>query len=104
VLGANHAQTLATKMNYAIVLEKQGKLEEAEQMYREVIDGQTAALGAGHTDTLIAKYNLGDLLLKAGDRARPRPLLEEEAAGRAGVALDALQERRPHLLLPHGAL
>ena len=38
-LGANHESTLMTKGGYAIVLGQQGKLDEAEQMYREVIDG-----------------------------------------------------------------
>ena len=61
------------------MLKQQGKLEEAERIYLEVIENQTAALGASHTDTLSTKYNLG-LLLDAGDRARARPLLEEAAA------------------------
>ena len=54
-LGANHASTLGTKGNYAIVLKQQGKLEEADRVYREVIVGKTAAPGAGHTSTLRTK-------------------------------------------------
>ena len=50
--------TMAAKENYAIVLESQGKLEEAELDYREVVEGQTTALGDKHTSTLRTKFNL----------------------------------------------
>ena len=85
---------------YASVLKNQGKLQEAERVYREVIERKTAALGAGHLETLNTKYNLGALLLDSGDRVLARPLLEEAAVGRA----EALGEDHEHTQAARTAL
>ena len=46
----------------AILLNDQGRMADAEALYREVIAGRTAQLGESHTDTLRTKGNFGDLL------------------------------------------
>ena len=84
-LGREHADTLSTKGNYAIVLEDQGKLTEAEQVYEEVIVGKSEALGAGHVDTLMSMVNLGNLLLDRASKFEAQAEMFEEAAG-AGLA------------------
>ena len=49
--------TLKAMHGYAIVLQDQGKLEEAGRVNREVIEGKTATFGANHDETLKTKGN-----------------------------------------------
>jgi len=60
--GPTGENTLNAKNNYAIVLEDQEKWEDAERMFMEVIEGQTAALGADHAETLMTKGNYAGVL------------------------------------------
>ena len=47
-------------------LTEQGKLDEAEQMYRRALEGRERTLGAGHPSTLESCNHLGFLLTKQG--------------------------------------
>jgi len=47
-----HPDTLGSMNNLALVLEQQGKYEEAEQMQRQTLDPREKVLGEEHPDTL----------------------------------------------------
>lgn len=53
---------LTTMNNLAQVLEKLGRLDEAEAMYRRTLAEREIVLGKHHPDTLITVNNLGLLL------------------------------------------
>ena len=70
--------------NLGSLLEAQGKLDEAEPLYREALAGRRAALGDTHPSTLGSINNLGLLLQAQGKRDEAEPLLAEARAGRKG--------------------
>jgi hypothetical protein len=49
--------------NFAMLLEDQGKLDEAEPLYRECLAAQKETLGDKHPDTLISVSALVVLVL-----------------------------------------
>lgn len=59
-----HSGTLQNKSNYAAVLEGQGKLGQAAELYREVVEGCNRSLGATNLSTLTAKNNLATILIQ----------------------------------------
>ena len=60
-MGAHHTETLELQGTYAIVLEVLGRLQEAADVYQQVILAQTDLFGAAHATTLLTKMNLGVL-------------------------------------------
>ncbi|OLN92208.1 Kinesin light chain 3 [Colletotrichum chlorophyti] len=62
VLGLENPLTLTSINNLAIVLESQGKYEEAEQMYRQTLKLKEKVLGPDHPSTLVTKRNVQDSL------------------------------------------
>jgi tetratricopeptide (TPR) repeat protein len=60
--------TAVTLNNLAGVYHVQGKLAEAEPLYREAIQIRERQLGEAHPDTAQTLYNLGHLLRQKGDR------------------------------------
>ncbi|KEF50792.1 uncharacterized protein A1O9_13157, partial [Exophiala aquamarina CBS 119918] len=66
VLGTEHPSTLVSMNNLAVVLRDQGSDEEAEQIYRQVVKVQKAALGAEHPSTLVGMNNLAVVLSNQG--------------------------------------
>lgn len=58
--------TLDSVDNLALLLEDQGKLADAEPMYRRSLEARERTLGAGHADTL-ASANNSAWLLRAMD-------------------------------------
>ena len=58
--------------NLAILLKNQGKLDEAEPLYRRELAGEEEALGPAHPSTLGTVRNLAILLDKKGDAAAAR--------------------------------
>ncbi|KAL9032959.1 MAG: hypothetical protein Q9214_007737, partial [Letrouitia sp. 1 TL-2023] len=52
VLGKEHPHTLTSVDNLALVLQRQGKYKEAEQMNRQVLKSRGKVLGKDHPDTL----------------------------------------------------
>ena len=71
--GDDHPQTLRLMSNLALVYRSLSQDDEAEQMYRRVVDQSRTILGAEHMDTLESTSDLAMLLL---ERRRP-----EEALG-----------------------
>ena len=57
-LGADHADTLVSVSNLAMLLQAQGKFDEAEPLFRRALAGREQQLGAHHPDTLTSVNNL----------------------------------------------
>jgi Flp pilus assembly protein TadD len=57
VVGPEDPSTLATMHNLAFAINKQGRAEEAETLYRELLDVRRRVLGAEHPDTLKTTHN-----------------------------------------------
>ena len=52
--------------NLGYLYESQGKLEEAEKMYQQALQGKENAWGPDHTSTLNTVNNLGNLYKSQG--------------------------------------
>ncbi|KOO35380.1 tpr repeat-containing protein, partial [Chrysochromulina tobinii] len=59
------------------LLKDQGKLDEAEPLFREALEVQRATLGDWHPDTLASINNLGNLLKVQGKHDEAEPLLRQ---------------------------
>ena len=59
VLGPEHPDTLTSMSNLALVLDSQGKYEEAEAMNRQTLARREKVLGPEHPDTLTKHEQLG---------------------------------------------
>eukprot|EP00808_Paulinella_micropora_P025534 g7102.t1 len=66
----------------ANLLSDQGKLAEAEPLYRRALAGYEEELGATHPDTLVMVNNLAVLLKDQGKMAEAEPLYRRALAGR----------------------
>ena len=75
-LGADHPDTLNTVNGLAVLLAKQGKLDEAKAMYERALAGRERTLGADHPHTLGTVNNLAGLLNQVGDAAAAAALRE----------------------------
>jgi tetratricopeptide (TPR) repeat protein len=64
VLGREHPYTLTSMNNLALVLDSQGKYEEAEAMHRQTLAMREKVLGCEHLNTLTSVYCLAYLLAK----------------------------------------
>jgi tetratricopeptide (TPR) repeat protein len=52
--------------NLGLVLESQGKYEEAEAMHRRALEAREKVLGREHPDTLVSVSQLGSVLERQG--------------------------------------
>ena len=59
ILGPDHEDTLLSKHNCAIILDKLQRFGEAKKMEEEVLRGRVQVLGPSHRDTLQSKFNYG---------------------------------------------
>ena len=64
VLGLNHADTIMSESNIAMLKQRQGKLQEAEVLYLRVLTSREASLGADHPKTLSSLSNLAAVMQK----------------------------------------
>ena len=64
-----------------IILNKQNKLDEAELLYKRVLEGQEEMLGSNHSYTLTTVNNLAFLLKTQGKINEAIPLFERELRG-----------------------
>jgi len=86
LLGARAPDTLRTLELLAALLHRvHGRLDEAEDLYRQVLEGRREALGADHVLTLETQGRFGLLLTDKGDVRLARELLESAARGLALV-------------------
>jgi serine/threonine protein kinase len=77
LLGADDPDTLDSKDDLAMVYEAQGKYDEAEALWLEVIRVRTASKGADDPFTLTSKHHLAMLYHWNGKGDRSIPLLKE---------------------------
>ena len=81
-MGDDHPETLIAMNNLAVLLEAQGKLEEAESLHREAVERYRRVLGNEHESTLRSINNLSVVLQKSGKLAAAEPLRREALEGR----------------------
>ena len=86
--------------NYAILLEKTGRMEEAEGMYRQVLEGRRKVLGEEHVDTLMSMNRLAALLMQTGRMEEAEGMFRQVLEVRRKV----LGEDHPHTLKVKGIL
>ncbi len=105
ILPADAPDTLGTLERLARVLQRQGRLDEAGDLLREVVDGRTALHGERDPDTLLAQSSLGGLL---GDRGelqaaeallRPTLALQREILGERDEATLSTTNRLADVLI-----
>ena len=86
-----------------ILMYKQGKLEEAEPYYREVLEGRRRVLGDEHPETLRSIYNMGVTMIQQGKLDEAEALVREalrlkpgdkEHQTKFGKFLDLIEEAR----------
>ena len=56
VLGKEHPNTLSSMNNLALLLNRQGKYDEAEPIHRQTLALREKVLGKEHPDTLLSVY------------------------------------------------
>jgi len=76
-LGDTHLNTLAGINNLGGLLKTQGKLSEAEALYREALEGSRRTLGEIHSFTLTCTNNLAILLKGQGKLNEAEPLYRD---------------------------
>eukprot|EP00808_Paulinella_micropora_P005050 g73321.t1 len=80
-LGAEYPSTLTSVNNLGLLLEQQGKLAEAEPLYRRALQGQEKTLGAEQPGTLTSVNTLAGLLYQQGKLAEAEPLYRRALQG-----------------------
>ena len=84
VLGVEHPRTLTTLHELAWISAQEGKWDQAETAYRELLDLRVRVLGEDHPDTMVIRHELAWILARRGRTA--------EAESRYSDVLD--QRRR----------
>src|SRR6185503_16239355 len=87
ILGAEHPETLMTRMNLALASIERQKYAEAEAEFRSVLKARERVLGLGHRDTVKLQYNLAHCLDRQGKLEEAR-LFADRAAEGARKVLD----------------
>ena len=88
--------TLASINNLGLLFKAQGKLEEAEPLYREALEGKRATLGDRHLTPSASINNLGLLFQDQGKLEEAEPLFREALEGMRAT----LGDRHPHTSHP----
>ena len=68
LLGVHHVDYLSTLQNFAVLLSTMSQFEEAEPLFRQVIDGRTTLFGDRGIPTMESKSFLGIMFSNAGNR------------------------------------
>jgi hypothetical protein len=76
-----HPHTLSAMNNLAILLKEQGKLSEAEPLFRDVLRCERERLGDTHPDTLSSMSSLANLLSDQGKLSEAELLCREVVCG-----------------------
>lgn len=66
MLGPEHPHTLTSLHNMANLLKEQGKLDEAEELFKRAVGARERVLGAKHPKTIKTKENLAKTLTSQG--------------------------------------
>ena len=83
--GARHSSTLRSWMNLGHIIQEQGRLKEAGQIFREVLATRTSLLGSEHPETLESGTSLASLLFWIKEFHEARELLESILEARERV-------------------
>jgi tetratricopeptide (TPR) repeat protein len=99
-LGEDHETTLAGLLNLAYLYEWMGRLEEAEALYRDILERR----GGAPDEETFTSWGLARVFLATGRRDEAEPIfrrvleLKEEASGEDGMSLD-FQRAQYHALV-----
>lgn len=86
-----HPSVLCTEHGLAFVLHRQGRNEEAKEIYTEVLASRRKFLGEDHEDTILTKQCMAVLILKqAGYATQLQLQTERSMEGLEGVEVDEL--------------
>jgi thioredoxin-like negative regulator of GroEL len=66
VLGDDHPDTLSTRHELASMIAWQGRLEEAETAFRDILEAEQRVLGDNHPDTLSTRHELATVIARQG--------------------------------------
>jgi non-specific serine/threonine protein kinase/serine/threonine-protein kinase len=93
--GDDHDQTAVAMLNLAVMLAREGRLDEAEPMLRAVLERHRRILGEEHERTVMDKIALSGVLRRKGRLEEARQLAEEAYLKSAAVRgpFEALQVR-----------
>ena len=102
MLGPEHPSTLTSVNNLGLVLQRQGKYEEAEAMHRRDLEGSEKVLGPEHPSTLTSVNNLGSVLESQGKYEEAEAMHRRDLRGmregaRARAPIHAHQRQQPWL-------
>ncbi|MEU8785438.1 serine/threonine-protein kinase [Streptomyces sp. NPDC048637] len=95
LLGADHPDTLTSRLEAGHALGRLGRHFEAHQIYAEVLAGRERALGPDHPDSLSCRHHVARNLGRLGRLEDCRAMAQEVAAVRARV----LGARHPDTLV-----
>jgi Tfp pilus assembly protein PilF len=76
-LGAEHPDTLTSIDNLGLVLERQGKYEEAEVMHRRALEAKEKVLGPEHPDTLTSLNKLSSFSTSENNTNPPQSCIRQ---------------------------
>jgi serine/threonine protein kinase/tetratricopeptide (TPR) repeat protein len=79
--GPSHPKTLASMNALAMVYNHLNRFDEAETLFKQVLQSRRAELGVGHTDTLGSMNNLGFFYQQRQCYDQAEPLLKEAIEG-----------------------
>lgn len=85
LLGADHPDTLTSRLETGHALGRLGRHFEAHQIYAEVLAGRERALGPDHPDALSCRHHVARNLGRLGRLEDCRAMTQEVAAARARV-------------------
>ena len=74
MLGPDHPDTALSLNNLAVLYDSQGKLTEAEPLYRRALEIRERVLGPDHPDTALSLNNLAVLYQVQGKLTEAEPL------------------------------
>jgi len=77
ILGEEHPQTISSINQMGVLLDSQGKLEEAERYYREALEKSRRVNGEDHRETLTMINNMGYLMWAEGKLDAAEPYFRE---------------------------
>ena len=81
LLGEEHLYTLISMSGLAILYDEQGRLDEAERLYRRTLSLRRRVLGDEHPETLKAAAQAASLFMKRGRNDEAETLYAEAVAG-----------------------
>ena len=86
VLGPEHATTLVSLNNLALVYKRSGRLNRAEVVHREEWELSKRVMGESHPEVLVSMLNLARVLIEL-NRSDEAEALLSDAITKAGVTL-----------------